>query len=132
MKISFIASTGTKFIVTGQPTEPSSLVSTEYIPSTSDLEEYVEWVREERAVMERGPQVVRAREKATLLVNGGSFRVERDPEVPRGYMWIRDAEGRLFEVKLEREGRAEREGPALLVASGGADAAGDAVASETV
>lgn len=121
----FVSTDGCSFIF---PNVESGYMGTTTVPTLDAVLEFAAFINEEREAIERGPQVVRDYEEATLLVNGGSFRVERDPEVPRGYMWIRDAERRLFEIKL-REGRAER-CPALLGASGGADAAGDAVASK--
>lgn len=81
MKVSFIATSGTKFIITGQPTDADSRVMTEYVPSTRDLEEYVDWLREEREMLAQGPQLVGS-DLPKLLLNGGFLSIVSDETIP--------------------------------------------------
>lgn len=121
----FISTDGCNFIFANVE---SGLMGSTTVPSIDAVLEFADFIKEEREAIERGPQLVGS-DLPKLLLNGGYLKIDYDPSLAGGAIHFLNEMGRRMVL---REGRAEREGPALLVASGGADAAGDAVASETV
>lgn len=64
--------------------EDATLCSSRYAPSIAALLEFAAYVREERAAVAQGPQLVGESKWSTLLLNGGFLRVDYDATLPTG------------------------------------------------
>lgn len=119
----FVSTDGCSFIF---PNVESGYMGTTTVPTLDAVLEFAAFINEERAAIERGPQVVGS-DLPKLLLNGGFLSIISDETLPMEAIHFLNEMGRRMVL---REGRAERS-PALHVAPRGTVQAGAMLIAES-
>lgn len=119
----FVSTDGCHFIF---PNVESGLMGSTTVPSIDAVLEFADFIKEERAAIERGPQIVGS-DLPKLLLNGGFLSIVSDENIPLEAIHFLNEMGRRIVLRGGRESSVK---PNSRVGSGeGLPLAGNAVAS---